>query len=1013
YNVDTELARAEDLVADYGKLTLFNMRDSGVGGMIDLVGEIQKLLNALLMLAVIVAALGVVNTMVINVSERGREIGLLRAVGATRRQVRQSVIAEAVIFGAVSAIISTVFALAELGLFALIYAPNGAESVGLRSGWETLRLSFGPALRDLGLAALFSFVFGPIVASLAAYYPARQAAAVNVVEATRSERISLTRAGDGRIESYRRRRSQGLSLLLAMRNISRHRLRAEFSAFAVSLGVAMTITAEYVSSALLATLTNAGAGDMRITHGFIVEQFDITIGMVGYVLMGAAAFLIFNAFAMSITERQQQIGALRSLGMTRRQILRQVLLEAFIIGGLGTLAGLIIGPLMGQGIVSIMQRFGGEFLAFGDGSVSWGTAVLASAIGLGVTILSALIPARRATRVSPLAAMRQTSDQQPAINNQQPIINRQSLIATLLIAALFIYLAIAPPGEWIKTPWSEALAIGLVLVWLVCLGLLLPTLIRFTGTASRRLIGTKSASGRLIGDNIQRSRGRVVLTILTLAVGLGTITGLTGFMTYAFDDLMGASIRRIADQNTWAVFPFDLESGIAGLAELNDIALPPEAITAVQTAASDRASIVPVRFSVVPELSFFGDSYFTYVADPEVVRANPYFFHFNEGDWETAMPIMQSGCGALVAPLIANRQGVGIGDTLTITGQNGPMDCTIAGIGAGYVNASIVGDNVGDELGATQPIGLSITPEPGVDTAVLETDLQQTIDAIPGVYLTRMSDFAETQDTALSLFVVALNGMLLLAVIAAALGILNTTVMSIHERRQELGLLRAVGATRRQIRQVVMGENALIGLVGAIFGVVAGMGSVVIIVTTLGGSSWGVTDLDLWPAAGRALRPTISNGIVGILAAPLISAWVARWPIRSLLRGSAIATLNPEQQPQMGERQSRREPARHLYSLAWRNLQEQRLRAIFSAIAVALGVAMVIAAKVTSSGILDSLDNGAGLLTFFIETMDVIFLVIGLVILGAAGFLIFNAFAMTVAQRRQQIGILRSLGMTR
>jgi putative ABC transport system permease protein len=687
-------------------------------------------------------------------------------------------------------------------------------------------------------------------------------------------------------------------LLLATRNIAQHRLRAVFSALAVSLGVAMIITADFVSSALLATLQNSGEGTMQITHGFIVEQFDLTIGLVGYVLMGAAAFLIFNAFAMSITERQQQIGALRSLGMTRRQILGQVLLEAFIIGGLGTVAGLLLGPIMGQGVVSFMQRFGGEFLAFGDGSVSWGTAVLASAIGLSITLLSALLPARRAAWISPLAAMRppETGDWRL----ETKIFNRQSLIASLLIALLFAYLVAAPPGDWIETPWSETVAIIFVLFWLLCLGLLLPTLIRFVGAASRRLLGVRSANShravnaRLIGDNIQRSRGRVILTILTLAVGLGTITGLTGFMTYAFDDLMGASIRRIATNNTWAVFAFDLESGFASLTELDDIELPAEAITAVENAANGRAGIIPVRFAIVPELSFFGNTYFTFVADPVVIRDNPNFFRFTKGDWETAMPIMTGGCGALIASLIANRQNIGIGDTLAITGQNGPMNCTIAGIGAGYVNASIVGENVGDELGATQPTGLSITPRPGVNVATLEADLQQAMAANPGIYMTRMSDFANLQAEALGLFTAALNGMLLLAVVAAALGVINTTVMSIHERRQELGLLRAVGATRRQVRQVVMGENALIGLVGAIFGVVAGMGSVVIIITTLGGGSWGVTDLDLWPAVGRALRPTISNGIIGILAAPLISAWVSRWPVRSLLRGSAIATLNPE-----------------------------------------------------------------------------------------------------------------------
>lgn len=1015
------LAAVAELVTVEVAITLFNMQDEGVGGMMALVSEIQALLNALLLLAVIVAALGVVNTMVINISERRREIGLLRAVGATQRQVRQAVMVEAAVLGFIAALVAAGFALVELGFFALIYTPNATESVGMRANWRTAEIAIYPALRDGGIAALFSLLLGPLVAALAARLPAQQAAAMNVIEATRSQRVTLRRTGPQQKRPSRRRRRihQSLGVTLAVRNISQNPVRTGLSALAVSLGVAMTLAADFVSTALLATLTNSGDGKMQITHGFIVEQFDQMIGLVGFVLMGAAAFLVFNAFAMSVSQRRQQIGALRSLGMVRAQIMQLVLLEALLVGGAGTLIGLVLGPLLGQSVVIVMQELGGQFLEFGSGNISIGALLWAGALGLGISVASVLLPARRAARIPPLAAMRpqmaDVADEQAAARAR-----RRAAVGLLLIGLLFGYLAIAPPGAWIDTPWSEALTIALVLVWLFSLGLLLPFMIRLAGQAARRWRrGSAAANGRspvtarLIGDNLQRSQGRVMLTILTLAVGLGAITGLTGFMTYAFNDLMGASIRRIAQENTWAVFPFDLESGIAGLAELDDIELPAAAITAVHTAAGDRATIVPVRFAIVPELSFFGDAYFTYVANPETVRDNPNFFQFNEGDWETALPLMQSGCGALVSPLIANRQQVAIGDTLTITGPDGPMPCTIAGIGAGYVNASIVGDVVGDALDATQPIGLSITPVSGMDIAALEADLQQAIASFAGVTLTPMTDFAATTEDALALFTVALSGMLLLAVVAAALGVINTTVMSVYERRQELGLLRAVGATRRQITQVVMGESALIGLLGALVGVLAGMGSVVIIVTVLGGRGWGVPDLDLWPAAGRALRPTLSNGVVGILAAPLICAWVARWPIRTLLRGTAVDTLNPERPYRTTDRQSRPTPARHLATLAWRNLQEYWLRAIFSAFAVALGVAMIVAAQVTSSGILDTLDDGAGLLTFFIETMDIIFLIIGLVILAAAGFLIFNAFAMTVAQRRRQIGILRSLGMTR
>jgi putative ABC transport system permease protein len=130
-------------------------------------------------------------------------------------------------------------------------------------------------------------------------------------------------------------------------------------------------------------------------------------------------------------------------------------------------------------------------------------------------------------------------------------------------------------------------------------------------------------------------------------------------------------------------------------------------------------------------------------------------------------------------------------------------------------------------------------------------------------------------------------------VLAAALGIINTTMMSVQERRHELGLIRAVGATRRQVRSVVMGEAALMGLVGAIIGVIAGAGMTIIFVVTYGGNSVGLDDLPLWSTALEVLRPVLVTGIVGLIVAPLISALSAWLPTRNLLKGAAIETLHP------------------------------------------------------------------------------------------------------------------------
>jgi len=676
---------------------------------------------------------------------------------------------------------------------------------------------------------------------------------------------------------------------LAWRNVRDHPLRSILCAFSVGVGVAMVLAADFVSGALLETLLNAGEGDLQVTHGFIVEQFDLMLTLVGYVLIAAAAFLVLNAFAMAVSQRQQQIGALRSLGMTRRQVLRLVLVEALLVGGAGTVAGLALGPLLGRGVVALMERFGGQFLTFGAGSISLPSMAAGVALGLGVTLVSVLLPARRATRISPLAALRPQAG--AASTAPSRLLAAAGVVA---IALLFGWLAVAPPGETLNAPWNASLAAVLVLTWVASLGLLLPASIQLAGRRARRWLGRRSAIGRLAGDNVTRDRGRVMLNVLTLAIGLATITGLAGFMTFAFNDLLGDSINRMAAEGTWAVFPFDLERGVAGLTEIDELMLPEDAIGAVTETVGDRGGVAAFRFALIPELSFLGESYFTYALEPATLRENPALFRFTEGNWASAMPLMDGGCGALVTPVVARRNGVGLGDTLTISGVRGPLTCTIAGIGVGYVNASIIGSSVADEVGATPPVGLAISPRPGVDVSRLEADLEAIESRGTGVWVTRMSDFADLQREAVDLFAVALSGMLLMAVLVAALGVVNTTMISVHERRWELALLRAVGATRRQVLWVVMGENALMGVVGGLLGVVAGMGSVVIIVTTFGGNSWGVGDLALWPAAGRALRPALLNGVVGVAFAPLVSALAARWPLQALLKGTAAELLHPE-----------------------------------------------------------------------------------------------------------------------
>jgi hypothetical protein len=346
-------------------------------------------------------------------------------------------------------------------------------------------------------------------------------------------------------------------------------------------------------------------------------------------------------------------------------------------------------------------------------------------------------------------------------------------------------------------------------------------------------------------------------------------------------------------------------TGMSAYDDLERIQIAPDVIAEVHETAQGRALTIGWYFAMVPELSFFGSTYFSFVVDPYAVRqTGDWAFTFTEGDWDTAMPIMEAGCGVLMMPLVASRNGVSVGDTFEVTGVERTVECTVAGIGSTYVGASMISDTAKDAFGVTEPTVVLVLPEPGVDRESLETDLLALVDRHSGTHLTELEGLIDLQYQVFDEMPNMLNALLLLAILSAALGVVNTMMMSVAERRRELGLLRAVGATRRLVTAVVAGEAALMGLVGGALGFVAGVGVIVVLVVTYGGNAWGITDLDLWPAAWRSVQPALLNGLIGLIAAPFICAGAAWLPARSLLRGSAIETLEAARQQAISPRRA-------------------------------------------------------------------------------------------------------------
>lgn len=678
--------------------------------------------------------------------------------------------------------------------------------------------------------------------------------------------------------------------LLTFRFLKRNRLRTVLSASGVALGVAMTLAASSTSRSVINSLANSE--DAQTMMLGLLDQLGFILTLVGYGITITSGFLVYSAFAMSITQRRQQIGSLRSVGMTRRQVMRLVLNEAVIVGGLGVGLGLIAGRLMGRATIILMKTIIGEgVLIFDLSQPSLTSVATAVTLGLLVTIISVLIPAWQATRITPQEALRQDSS-----SGIKPDPGRRTWAGVMIIIIIWSYLAVAPPGEWVAPPWDVRLAVIIMLVWLVCLAFVTPALIGGFGKWLRRWSPSfMGDQGRFFADNFRRDRGRVTLTILTLAVALTMVVGITGFMEFSFNALMRVKLEQSVKYGAWTLTPYDIAKGMSAYSDLKSLSLTEEVIEKVRDVVGGRAWQVAWQFAIVPELSTFGSTYFSFVLDPHEARqGGDWVFTFIEGDWESAMPIMEKGCGILVIPWIASSIDAGLGETVEVTGEKGPVECTVAGIGSAFVGASIVSGAAADEFGVGAPMTLLLTPKPGVDLLELETDLRALADGDSGVFLSTLEGLTETIMRVIDMMPKLLSALLMLAIVAAAMGVINTTVMSTIERRRELSLLRAVGATRRQIRAVILGEAAMIGVVGGVLGMMAGIGITAIIATVYGGNAWGVPEMDLWMEAWNAVRPALTLGLVGLVAAPFICAGAAWLPARGILQSPIVDGLRIE-----------------------------------------------------------------------------------------------------------------------
>jgi putative ABC transport system permease protein len=666
---------------------------------------------------------------------------------------------------------------------------------------------------------------------------------------------------------------------LAWRNLKQSGLFSGLSLLSVSLGVTTTSATDIISTAIFNAFSQSGDA-LTFVIG-ILDQLKRSLVVISVVIAGAIGFVIFNTFLMVITQRRKQIATMRMIGATRRQIMMLVLMESLIIGSLGTSLGLVIGPLLGKVIIAFMKVYFEGIFVFSDPQTSPAGVFFAVALGLSATIISSIFPAWDTVHISPLSALRSEDT-----TKQTNTWIKRSYLGITSISILSLWLSISPPGEWLPSPWQLILTLIVGSLWLISLALCSPPIIYGIGKGVSKLFPWK-APIRIAADNFQRIQSRVVRTTITLALAFALIVSMTGFMTFITQELMYPKMTAMANADTWMITPFDISQGMSAYNTMESITLPENVITGLRSEFSDRVFFLETTFAIIPELSFFGSSYFTMVFSPDdfnnLEKFNEAMFSFTEGDWEIAQEIVETGCGVLTTPIIADQIDAQVSDSIILTSPDGPVRCTLAGVGSTFVSASIISGLRENEFGDLEPITVTTTAVHGENIKELKTDLDAFINHFEGVYISPISEMEETQIEMLDKMPLLFNGLLFLAIIAAAFGIINTTMITIVERRNELGLLRAVGGTRRQVALTVIIEAGFMGIVGGFLGLLAGAGMTIILATVYGGSAWGYPDLNLWAAAWRSLQPALTSGSIGLFLSPLICALSAWLPLRTFL----------------------------------------------------------------------------------------------------------------------------------
>ncbi|MGC9440401.1 ABC transporter permease [Streptomyces sp. WG5] len=591
-----------------------------------------------------------------------------------------------------------------------------------------------------------------------------------------------------------------------------------------------------------------------------VEQLGGFLDVIKYVMLGFAGiavlvgvFLIANTFSMLIAQRTRELGLLRALGADRRQVRRSVLTEAVLLGVVASTLGLAAGIGLAAGLIGLMNAIGMN-IDSGEMTLGWATPVAAYVVGVGVTFLAAGLPARRAAAVSPMAAL---ADAEIA-GVGRPLRTRALVgaVAGVLGVAALVGCAVAT-----RTSSAAALlGLGVVLTLLATViagPLLVRPVIRALGAAFPVVFG---AVGRMSRRNALRNPRRTGATASALMVGIALVGGMSvasASMTASFDQqidkVMGADF--VVQNGGFMPFPREVGERVRETEGAGLVVRSRFVPVAVRLPDGDRVEATATGY----------DPHLDDVANISYAR----------GDTEAALA---PGHLAMDADF-AREHGVRAGSTVPVEFQGGrTADLTVGALthqesaeGFGMEGGLFLGLGTLERYApGGQDSSLYVNAAPGTSADALRASLERTLDPYPQVQVRDLADYKELVHDQIAVLLYLVYALLGLAIVIAVLGVVNTLALSVVERTREIGLLRAIGLARRQLRRMIRLESVVIAVFGAVLGLVLGLVWGVCVQQVL--ALEGLTAFAIpW---GTVVAVVVGSAVVGVVAA-MLPAWRA------------------------------------------------------------------------------------------------------------------------------------------